>query len=130
MKNEEITVLVFSDDSTRRRAVIEGVGLKPDKGLPEIKWVEAATADGVATKYKEVNPSVLVLDSETVKEGGMAVARDLKTQVGAEEPMVLLVARPQDKWLADWAGAAAIVYDPLDPMDLQVALSKAIRAAA
>jgi Response regulator containing a CheY-like receiver domain and an HTH DNA-binding domain len=130
MKNEEITVLVFSDNSARRRAVIEGVGLKPDKDLPTINWVEAASADGVAFKYEENAPSVLVLDSETVKEGGMSVARDLKTQQNASEPMVLLVARPQDKWLADWAGAESIVYDPLDPLDLQEALSKAIRAAA
>ena len=42
----------------------------------------------------------------------MSVAQDLRETRDGVPPIVFLTARPQDEWLATWAGAAAVVADP------------------
>ena len=51
--NARLELLVFSDDVTVRRQVKEGVGRRPAKGLPLVKWTEAATAEGVRMAVKD-----------------------------------------------------------------------------
>lgn len=128
MGEEKVRVLLYSDDETRRAAVINGVGIRPGKDLPEIEWIPAATAAGAIQKYTEFAPQVLVLDAESTKVGGMSVAKNLENEHGSTAPIVLLTARPQDRWLGEWAGATVIVDDPLDPVDLQEALSTVVRS--
>ena len=48
-----LELLVFSDDATVRREVIDGVGRRPAKGLPLVTWTEAATAEGVRMAIKD-----------------------------------------------------------------------------
>ena len=40
-------------------------------------------------------------------------------ELGEARLASFLTARPQDEWLATWAGAAAVVADPIDPIILQ-----------
>ncbi|MSS84848.1 response regulator [Actinomycetaceae bacterium WB03_NA08] len=127
MSEETVSVLLYSDDANRRNAVIEGVGKRPAKDVPPITWLEAATAEGAVIVFEEQKPEILVLDAESYKVGGMAVAKELQNEHDATQPVVLLTARPQDNWLAKWAGAVEIVGDPLDPLELQEALARVIR---
>jgi hypothetical protein len=39
-----LRILVYSDDRTVRRAVITALGTRPDPELPELEFVEVATA--------------------------------------------------------------------------------------
>lgn len=67
----------------------------------------------------------VVADADTTPMGGFALARDVKAreQLGSEMPPVaLLIARAQDKWLAEWSGADLIALKPVDPFDLHDAL--------
>lgn len=128
--DDVVEILVFSDNADTRAAVIGGVGLRPAKGLPKVRWIETATAKGTEAAFNKSRPAVLVLDGESAKVGGMAVARQLRDRYEDVPPIVLLVARPQDNWLGQWSGAAVIVSAPLDPRDLQEAVSKALRMAA
>lgn len=130
MKKTAVDVLIYSDDIDTRKAVIEGVGRKAEKDLPEINWFEKATAGAAIDFFAEKNPDVLVLDGESTKIGGMAVARQIQNQFDSIPPIVLLTARPQDQWLATWAGADVIVSAPWNPLELQRALSRAIRLAS
>ncbi|MDO4901296.1 hypothetical protein [Actinomyces sp.] len=129
-----LDLLVFSDDATVRRQVIDGVGRRPAKGMPLVTWTEAATAEGVRLAIKDrdqagVAPfAALVLDAETKKLGGMGLAHELFTELDRRPPVVLLTARPQDDWLAAWAKAEVVVPRPLDPMSLQEGVTKALRA--
>ncbi len=65
---------------------------------------------------------VIVGDNDTHPTGGLALAREIKAlwQLGQQDvpPVVLLIARPQDTWLANWAQADAHVLKPADPFDL------------
>ncbi len=68
---------------------------------------------------------VVVADNDTHPTGGLALAREVKArgQMGRDmPPVVLLIARTQDKWLANWAQADAYVLKPADPFDLREAL--------
>ncbi len=122
-----VDLLIYSDDVDTRRAVIEGVGRRAAKGLPLIRWTEAATHAGVLQKVAEGDFALLVLDGEAAKAGGMAVCRQLKSEVYNCPPVLILTGRPQDAWLATWAEADGIVPAPLDPIELQEAVARLLR---
>jgi len=126
VSDQTVDVLVFSDDVDTRRAVINGVGLRPGKGMPTINWVESATAAGVVEKVGDGDFSLLILDGEATKEGGMSIARDLTGTYDEVPPIIILTARQQDDWLATYAGAAATVPEPLDPIVLQETVTAAL----
>ncbi|MDO4243058.1 MAG: hypothetical protein Q4C85_04745 [Actinomyces sp.] len=129
---DRFEILVFSDDSSVRREVVDGVGRRPAKGLPLVSWTHAATAEGVRLAIKDRAEAglapfdALVLDAETKKFGGMGLAHELYTELDDRPPVVLLTARPQDHWLAAWSKAEAVVSRPLDPMSLQEAVAAAL----
>ena len=64
---------------------------------------------------------IVVADNDTTPTGGFFLARELthRQQQGTETPpVVLLIARDDDKYLAKWSGADAFVRKPIDPFDL------------
>ena len=128
MSETPVKVLVFSDNSSTRQAVITGVGFKASKDTAPIEWLEAATSFGVFELVDSHDIAVLVLDGETQKEGGMSVAKELANTRENLPPILMLTARPQDQWLATWAGASRIVSAPLDPKELQENLAELLRA--
>jgi len=123
-----VDVLVYSDDVTTREQVRRAVGRRAAADLPRIRWTEAATHDGVVMKAKEGDFALLVLDGEAAKVGGVAVSRQLKTEMYRCPPVLILTARPQDAWLATWAQADAIVEAPVDPIKIQQAVAELLRS--
>lgn len=68
---------------------------------------------------------VVVADNDTHPTGGLALCRELKArgQMGRDvPPVLLLIARPQDNWLSNWAQADAYALKPADPFDLRETL--------
>lgn len=120
---EAVDVLLFSDDASVRRTVIDAVGRRAGKGAPPIEWDETATAEAVYAKVKGGDYALLILDAETKKIGGMAVSRQLHVEVPDCPPTLVLTARPQDAWLATWCEADAFVPAPFDPRELQEAIA-------
>ena len=129
MSEETVTILVFSDDKDRRHAVVNGIGLRASKDTPRIEWVEAATGFGVRDAFDQQDVALLILDAEAKKEGGMSIAQDLQETRDGVPPIIFLTARPQDEWLATWAGATATVSDPIDPIILQETVADVLRGA-
>lgn len=125
-----VDLLVYSEDSQLRAAVIQAVGNRPGKGLPKARWTEAATAAGAEDKIRSGSFPVVVFDAETTKVSGNVVAKDLLEEDGPENTpkIIMLVARPQDEWLSRWAGAARIVQLPVDPIALQEAVAAELAA--
>lgn len=122
-------ILVFSADIDKRHAVVNGVGIRAAKDLPTIEWSEAATPFGTKKLVENNDFDLLILDAETTKEGGMSVAQELKNTVEKLPPIIFLTARQQDSWLATWAGAAATISDPLDPIELQETVADLLHKA-
>jgi DNA-binding response OmpR family regulator len=57
----------------------------------------------------------------------MGVARQLKNEIYQAPPVLLLIGRPQDAWLAAWSRADAVVSHPLDPMVVANAVAGLMR---
>ncbi|WP_122820917.1 response regulator [Varibaculum vaginae] len=122
-----LQILLYSDDREVRRQVITGVGIKPAADLPKINWDETATATITQDKVRNNRYDLLILDGEATKISGISVAKSLAEEDDNLPPILILTARPQDEWLAGWAGAAKAVERPLTPLKLQEAVSELLR---
>lgn len=113
-----ISVLLFSDDRATRDAVRLGVGRRPADDVTVESWHECATADGVLLALQERTFDVLILDGEATPYGGLGLCRQIKNEVFECPPIMVLIGRALDGWLAAWSQADAVVAHPLDPADL------------
>ena len=116
---DQVDVLLYSDDSKTRADLIRAVGRRAGRGLPRIRWDETATPEAVRMKVAENAYSFLVLDGEAAKVGGMALSKELKQELFNCPPVALLIARPQDEWLAHWSEADEVIPYPLNPRVVQ-----------
>ncbi|GLE56801.1 putative response regulator [Mycobacteroides chelonae] len=123
-------VLVYSDDITVRRKVIQGIGTRPDSALPPLEFVEVATGPMVIEHLGAGGIDLAILDGEATPFGGMGVAKQVKDEVDAPPPIVVLTGRPQDSWLASWCRAEGVVPRPIDPMRLTATVIDLLGSAA
>ena len=66
---------------------------------------------------------VVVLDGEATPAGGLGLCRQLKNEIFAARPILVLTGRPQDGWLAAWSHADDAVSHPLDPIAVAEAIA-------
>jgi DNA-binding response OmpR family regulator len=118
-----MTVLVYSDDVQTREKVKLAVGRRPAAGLPRVEWLECATQQAVIDAFDAGTVDVAVLDGEAAPSGGMGIARQVKDEIYRCPPILVLIGRAQDSWLAAWSRADAVVPHPLDPMVLAEAVA-------
>lgn len=123
-------ILLYSDHPQTREAVLLGVGNRAAKDLPRIEWVEVATGPVVVSRVESEQFDLLVLDGEAGKAGGMGLCRQLKDEVFRCPPVLVLLGRPEDRWLASWSDADAVVTRPLDPLELQETVARMLRVPA
>lgn len=119
-------VLLYSDDVDTRAQVRLAVGRRLSRGAPDIEWVEAATHPVVVEAADAGGLDLLILDGEAAKSGGMGLCRQLKHEVYRCPPVLVLVGRPQDAWLASWSLADAVLSHPLDPVELQRVVARLV----
>ncbi|MCF2125179.1 hypothetical protein L1I79_01865 [Strepomyces sp. STD 3.1] len=121
------TVLVYSDDSNTREQVRLATGRRPAPDVPVVEFVECATPAAVLKELDKGGIDVCVLDGEAVPMGGMGVCRQIKDEIFMCPPVLLLIARPQDAWLATWSRAEAAVTLPVEPVEFAGALAALLR---
>ncbi|WP_156721910.1 response regulator [Streptomyces apocyni] len=124
------TVLVYSDDSNTRAQVRLAAGRRPAPDVPEVEFIECATPAAVIRELDQGGIDVCVLDGEAVPMGGMGVCRQMKDEIFQCPPVLLLMGRPQDAWLATWSRAEAAVTLPVDPVEFAEALAALLRTKA
>ncbi|MEU7277634.1 hypothetical protein AB0A69_02385 [Streptomyces sp. NPDC045431] len=122
------TVLVYSDDANTRAQVRLAAGRRPAADVPPVEYVECATLPAVLERLDQGGIDVCVLDGEAVPAGGMGVCRQIKDEVFRCPPVLLLIGRPQDAWLATWSRADAAVTLPVDPVELADSLAALLRS--
>lgn len=124
-----LKVLLYSDDRVTREEVRVALGRRIAADLPELEVFDVATQPAAEKAVREGDFDVLVLDGEATPSGGMGLCHQLKDELPACPPVVLLVARPADAWLATWSNADLIVSYPVDPVRLPTAVAELVRAA-
>lgn len=117
-----LRVLVYSDDSGTRREVIGALGTRLRPDLPDLEFVEVATAPALLARLDDGSVDVAILDGEAAPAGGMGMARQIRDEYDPCPPLMVLIARDADRWLADWSRADAIARVPVEPMELARAL--------
>ncbi len=110
---------MYSDNAKTRQDVMLALGKRVHPDLPELSYVEVATAPVVIQQVDAGGIDLAILDGEATPEGGMGIAKQLKDEIEQGPPIVVLTGRRDDAWLASWSRAEAAVPHPIDPIRLQ-----------
>jgi DNA-binding response OmpR family regulator len=125
-----LRILVYSDDVTVRERVKLALGKRLHPDLPEISYVDVATAPVVIQHLDAGDADLAILDGEATPTGGMGLAKQLKDEVASCPPILVLTGRRDDAWLAKWSRAEAAVPHPIDPMRLAEVVTGLLRTPA
>ena len=123
-------VVVYSHDADTRALVRQAIGRRPAPDVPEAEVIEVATHPALIRLLDAGGADVMVLDGEAQPSGGMGVCRQAKDEVFDCPPVLLIIGRPDDGWLATWSQAGAVVSHPIDPGALADALAGLMRQRA
>ncbi|NKQ56528.1 hypothetical protein HFP15_26985 [Amycolatopsis sp. K13G38] len=116
MTEQPMRVLVFSHRADVRESIMNAIGRRPATDLGRVNYVEA---DGVADVLSEMDGGAIdlaILDGEAQPTGGIGLCRQLKNEIDDCPPIVIAVRRKDDRWLATWSQADAVLVHPLDPL--------------
>jgi len=123
---EVLTILLYASDRTTRQNVRLALGRKVATDLPPVRVLEVATQAAVLTAMDAGGIDLAILDGEAVP-GGMGLSRQLKDEVLRCPPILLLLGRPDDAWLATWSRADGAVSHPVDPVRLPSVVAALLR---
>ncbi|WP_218184642.1 DNA-binding transcriptional response regulator [Nigerium massiliense] len=124
---DKATVLLYSDDRGLREQVRLALGKRVARDLPEVQVVECATPEAAIKALDAGGIDLAIFDGEATPLGGMGLARQVKDEVLDPPPILLLIARVADAWLATWSRAEAVVPYPVDPVRLPDAAADLLR---
>lgn len=125
-----LTVLLYSDNSDTRVSVRMAVGRRPASDVPRVEWLECATPAAVVSALDAGGVDLVILDGEASPLGGLGLCRQLKSEIYRCPPVLVLLGRPQDSWLAAWSLADGAVLHPLDPAAVAQAVAELARTIA
>lgn len=133
-RERKYSIVLYSDDSTVRHAVIGALGSRIAPDMAEHVVHEFATGPALRLFVDSKKPGtespidLFILDGETVPEGGLGIARQLKDEVFNCPPVLVITGRKADAWLAAWSRAEANVLHPVDPFTLAHTVAMLLRA--
>jgi DNA-binding response OmpR family regulator len=123
-------VVVYSHDADVRSRIRLAIGRRPASDVPEADVLEVATEPALFRLLDKGGTDVMVLDGEAQPAGGMGICRQAKDEIYNCPPVLLVIGRPDDGWLATWSRADAVVSHPIDPKALAQALAGLMRERA
>lgn len=123
---QKLRVILYSSDRTVREQVRTVLGKRIASDLPELEYFEFATQPALFKVLDKESFDVAILDGEAVP-GGMGISRQMREEIADPAPVVLLVARQDDSWMAAWSKAEAIATYPLDPLTLPQTVAQVVR---
>jgi len=98
---------------------------------PDLEIVEASTGRDVLAQVEEGGIDLAVLDLQMGSMGAMAICMDMRNaeSYGAAEPVpvLMLLDRRPDVFLARRSGAEGFVVKPLDPQRVRLAVRALLR---
>lgn len=128
MSSQSAKILLYSDDRTTREQVRLALGRSVAPDLPALEIYEVATPAAVLAAADTGGLDLMILDSEAVPFGGLGLGKQLKDEIVDCPPVLVLIIRVADAWLATWARADATVMYPVDPVRLPSAVAELLRA--
>ncbi len=129
MSTQTTKILVFSHRPEVRETIITAVGRRPAPDLGKVDYIEVGTIAEVLYEVDNGHADLLILDGEAQPTGGMGLSRQLKNEITDCPPIVVSVRRRDDRWLATWSQADAVIVHPLDPLAAAETVAEVLRTA-
>lgn len=123
-------VLVYSNRAEVRAEVMLAVGRRPARDVGHIEFLECSGIGEVLQAVDSQAVDLLILDGEAQPAGGMGVSRHIHQEAAVVPPIVLLVRRQDDRWLATWAQVDEVLMYPLDPVTAAESVAAVLRRIA
>ena len=111
------TILVASDAPTVRREIVAVTA------SPDVEVIEITSGPALVAAVAEATPDLVIVDLQMGNMGGMAVCLELRLEETyidmAHVPVLMLLDRRPDVFLARRSGAEGWLVKPLDPLRLR-----------
>jgi DNA-binding response OmpR family regulator len=111
------TILVAADGTWVRDQVRSAL-VGPDQRVAEV-----TRGQDVREAVKDLHPDLVILDMQIANMGGVATALDLRLEASADRlptvPILLLLDREHDRFVAKRADVDAVLVKPVDPGTLR-----------
>jgi DNA-binding NarL/FixJ family response regulator len=122
-------VLVYSSDVSVRDRVRVALGSRPSPDL-EVELVEASTGEEVVQTCDRGGIDLVLLDGEATPTGGLGLCRQLKSELDDAPPVLVLLGRRDDAWLATWSRADGVVMHPVEALQITDAVLSLLHPGA
>lgn len=105
-------MLVVTDDAE--------LGDEARSAFPDNTEVAVCVDSRQASKFMlDRTPSALIAEIRTGSAGGVGLTRDMsQRELLKDVPVLMLLERPQDRWLALQAGASATLLVPIEASEI------------
>jgi DNA-binding response OmpR family regulator len=120
-------LLVYSHRPDVRERIITAIGRRPASDIGRVDYLECSGVNEVMMATAAQSADVLILDGEAQPTGGIGVSRQIHQEAKVVPPVVLVIRRSDDRWLATWAGADEILVYPLDPVIAAETVAEVLR---
>jgi len=122
-----LKILVFSHRPEVRERIVTAVGRRPAADIGRVVYHESATISDVLMEMDSGTVDLAILDGESQPTGGIGLCRQLKNEIDDCPPIVIAIRRKDDRWLATWSQADAVVVHPLDPLTAAETVADVLR---
>jgi DNA-binding NarL/FixJ family response regulator len=123
------TVVLFSEDDAVREQVRFALGRQPAEDV-ELAFLEATTGAEAVRLIEDHFVDLAIFDGEAQPTGGAGLARQLKYELDDCPPVLVLIRRAVDEWIARWSLAEGTLLLPLDPLTTSKTVVELLRAGA
>jgi DNA-binding response OmpR family regulator len=123
-----LTVVVYSQLADLRAKVRTAVGRRAAPDLGRIDWVECANYSQLRNQLDSGDIDLVIVDGDAQPSGGIGLCRQFKNEIADCPPIIVLLARSQDRWLAAWSQADATIVRPIDPVLAASTVAQILRA--
>jgi len=121
------TVLVFSHRPEVREGLVNAIGRRPAPDVGRVRYLEVGGIAEVLAACDAGEVDLAILDGEAQPTGGLGLCRQLKDEITDCPPIVVAVRRADDRWLATWSQADAVLVHPLDPLTAAETVADVLR---
>jgi len=125
---EKLEIALYSDDASVRETVRKALGSRIAPDLAPHTITEFATGPALRSRVDSgQNFDLYILDGESVPEGGLGIAKQLKDEVFNCGAVIVIVGRASDAWLAGWSRAEGVISHPIDPFTIAATVADILR---
>lgn len=90
-------------------------------------FVDVEDGKGVLEEIDAGGLDLAIFDGEAWPTGGMGLCRQVKDEIADCPPVLILVGRRDDAWLAAWSRSDGTLSHPLDPIDTAATVAGLLR---